>query len=224
MKIEDDSYIGDECQINELPSFNLPKNMVVSGTGKKNHRFSRVHGGNTAFTYHQRSKIVNQCYSASPTKYSGNLNQKYALLKTYAEITTPSKIKVKTQISPECGPSFKKKKASVFKPVNLQPNNSDVWIETETNSDCQTEDWECNEQATPFFNKYKELTFGNKRQEPLNSKHPTFRFEQMGKIRNNIKKLKKLNIVFNMSSSKSCERPDKKLSSNEIFNRIFNIK
>lgn len=71
MKIQDDSlYIADECKIDELPSFNLPKNSAVSGTGRKQGRFTRDSDViTTPFKYHVRSKVVFN-NSASPSRPS----------------------------------------------------------------------------------------------------------------------------------------------------------
>ena len=72
MKIQDDSsYVDDECRTDERPSFNLPNNSAVSGTGRKQGRFKKDNGMRTSpFKYHARAKIIFDRNSASPSRPS----------------------------------------------------------------------------------------------------------------------------------------------------------
>ncbi|CAI2381483.1 unnamed protein product [Moneuplotes crassus] len=215
---EESLLIEDECQIDELPSFNLPRNLLISGTGKKS-RFSKLPRAKNAFNYNERAKIIYGSQSASPSRSHADSSQKYSMMRT--DTTIPIKIS-RTKTS-KIGPSLKKQNLSVLKPVCLQPNNSDVWNETEYNSDSQSEVPETN-RATPIFNKFREMTFGT-REDPLSKRHQAINFEQMGKIKENIKKLRQQSMVFNLSASRSCERPSEQTTHrNAIFNLVFNIK
>jgi hypothetical protein len=154
MKIQDDSLnIADECKIDELPSFNLPKNSAVSGTGKKQGRFTRDYDLiNTPFKYHARSKVVFN-NSASPSRPSWRFTNKFSFLKSNTNLVTPQKKQIVQCNSFESGPSFKKKKPSEVKPISLKPNNSEIWNETENDSDYYSSQMSINNRDTPNFGK-----------------------------------------------------------------------
>lgn len=60
MKIQDDSfYIEDECEIDELPSFKIPKNLAISGTGKKVNTAYKIKDSSVhPFASYQRSRMI----------------------------------------------------------------------------------------------------------------------------------------------------------------------
>ena len=223
MNIQDDSFqVTDEWNLKELPSFNLPRNLLLNGTGKKNYKFSEI-DSKSPFWYKKRERIAMTSYSASPTRPSDNFSNKISLLNP--SICSMASQKLSAQKSPETGPIFKKKQLEIVKPVCLQPNNSDVWAETETESEYQTDDWDMSSKATPNFNKFQELSFGNSKKRVSRGRiNPELKFEQISKIRDNIKKLKSQKFLYKMTSSNSWDRAKKgNKGMNPIFNFIFKV-
>ena len=110
MKIQEDScYIEDECGIDELPSFNKPKNLTISGTGKKASIISKTKAINIhPFVYHQRSRMIWSSHSVSPRPAAKFIN-KFSFLQSSTSTTTPQKTYLQKHDSFESGPFFKKK-------------------------------------------------------------------------------------------------------------------
>lgn len=159
MRIQDDSlYVEDECEIDELPSFNLPKNLAISGTGKKGRNFSRM-TEDRKFAYHERAKIAYTSYSASPARPTKTFTNKFSFVLLGTSLVTPQKSSIHRSESYEFWPSFKKKKPTIIKPVEIQESGSDIWMETETASESMSQCWTPRDRETPNFNQTGMLPF-----------------------------------------------------------------
>lgn len=73
--------------------------------------------------------------SASPTRPTKCFINKFSLTDSKA----PNKSKIRTSESFEAGPSFKKNKPHVLKQVEIKETNSDIWMETENDSEFLSE-------------------------------------------------------------------------------------
>ena len=154
MKIREDSlYIAEECDMEELPSFNLPKNLTISGTGKKTRDFWNYETRKKPFEYGGREKLIFTSQSASPARPTKRFINKFSFLKSSTASTTPQKKQTKIKIKPGYrGPSFKKKNPLVVKPVTIKESTSDIWNETETSSEYTSQC--CSNRQTPSFEQH----------------------------------------------------------------------